>query len=118
MHETLTEGTLDDARDAGRLRAGIDDDVARKSKEHTALRTNLIDRHNLNTRQVRVLQYFHTNPEEFISTHSHQQINGVSGPTAANDIKRLVELGFLEKRRSGRTVRYFATGRLTTLFKA
>ncbi|MHB8860235.1 MAG: Fic family protein, partial [Minisyncoccota bacterium] len=91
--------------------------VARKSKEHATLRTNLVDHHNLNNRQVRVLQYLHTNPDEFISTYSHQQINSISGPTAAKDIKRLVELGFLEQRRSGRIVRYFATANSAHLFK-
>lgn len=92
--------------------------VTRKSKEHTALRANLINRHNLNDRQVRVLQYLHINPEEFVSTHSHQQINGISGPTAAKDIKQLVELGFLDQRRFGRTVRYHATANITHFFKA
>ncbi|MHB8860649.1 MAG: Fic family protein [Minisyncoccota bacterium] len=91
--------------------------VARKSKEHAALRTDLVDNYNLNSRQVRVLQYLHSNPEEFVSTHSHQQINSISGPTAAKDIKQLVGLGFLKQVRSGRTVRYFVTADSAPLFK-
>lgn len=91
--------------------------VARKAKEHATLRGTLVDQHKLNNRQVRVLQYLHANPEEFVSLSSYQTINSISEPTAAKDLKQLVTLGFLDQRRSGRMVRYHATIRATTLFK-
>ncbi|HEY4527349.1 MAG TPA: Fic family protein [Candidatus Paceibacterota bacterium] len=91
--------------------------VERKSKEHATLRQNLVDHHDLNDRQVRVLQYLHANPDEFISTASYENLNGIAGPTAAKDVKRLVELGFLTRRKSGRTVRYYATSKISSLFQ-
>lgn len=91
--------------------------VTKKSQEHALLRHNLVDSHNLNERQVRALQYLHSNPEEFISTASYETVNRVAGPTAAKDVKQLVKLGFLDRRKSGRTVRYYATSRIATLFK-
>lgn len=93
------------------------DYVAKKSKEHAVLRTNLINTHNLNDRQIRLLQYIHANPEEFITTRSHQKINSIAGPTAASDVKQLVSLGFLERKRLGRNVRYYATQKIASLFK-
>lgn len=91
--------------------------VAKKSKEHAALHHGLVDRHNLNDRQVRVLQYLHANPGEFISTASYETINGIAGPTAAKDVKQLVILKLLDRRKSGRIVRYYATQKLTDLYK-
>ena len=91
--------------------------VDKKSKEHATLHHRLIDDHNLNERQVRVLQYLHANPGEFISTASYEKINGIAGPTAAKDVKQLVTLGFLNRRKSGRTVRYYATPKIASLFK-
>ncbi|MEK7144306.1 MAG: Fic family protein [Patescibacteria group bacterium] len=91
--------------------------VTKKSKEHAALHRNLVNHHNLNDRQVRVLQYLHANPEEFISTASYEKINGIAGPTAAKDVKQLVALGLLDRRKSGRTVRYYATLKIATLFR-
>lgn len=91
--------------------------VTRKSKEHATLHHSLVDHHNLNDRQVRVLQYLHSNPEEFISTASYEKINGIAGPTAAKDVKQLVELRFLDRKKSGRTVRYYSTSKIASLFK-
>ncbi|MEK7126123.1 MAG: Fic family protein [Patescibacteria group bacterium] len=91
--------------------------VTKKSKEHATLHHDLVGSYNLNDRQVRVLQYLHANPGEFVSTASYEKINGIAGPTAAKDVKQLVGLGFLDRRKSGRTVRYYATRKLTELFK-
>jgi len=91
--------------------------VAKKSKEYANMHHDLAHRYDLNDRQIRVLQYLHANPEEFISTASYEKINGIAGPTAAADVKRLVALGLLNRRRSGRAVRYYATPKIATLFK-
>ena len=93
------------------------DYVAEKSKEHAFLLHSLVDGHDLNDRQVRVLQYLRANPGEFISTVSYEKLNGIAGPTAAKDVKQLVALGFLIRKKSGRNVRYYATDKINSLFK-
>lgn len=90
--------------------------VAKKSKEHADLHHSLVTRYNLNDRQIRVLQYLHANPDEFISTASYEKINGIAGLTAARDVKRLVEAGLIDRRKTGRNVRYYATSKIASLF--
>lgn len=50
---------------------------------------------DLNSRQQRGLRYLKENP--LIKTGTYAQLNHVSLPTAAADIKELVEYGFLRK---------------------
>jgi len=104
-------------RKMGEALVDFQDYVARKSKESADMRHNLRNIHDLNDRQIRALQYLHANAGEFISTLSHEKINNIATPTASKDIKELVSLGFLERRSSGRIVRYYATTKISSLFK-
>jgi Fic family protein len=92
--------------------------VAKRSSEQVEVRHALRNTHGLNERQMRTLQYLHANAEEYISTASYQQVNAISGPTAASDVKKLVSLGFLKSQRRGHFIRYYATPKLATAFKA
>lgn len=92
--------------------------AARKAGEQKALKSNLSKHSDLNDRQIRVLQYLHAEPEEFITTRSFQTVNDISEPTAAKDVKEMVALGYLERRKIGRQVKYYPTDTIKTLFKA
>jgi len=93
------------------------DYVKRKADEHAVLHKNLIRTHQFNDRQIRVLQYLHANMGEYITTRSYRTINNISHPTAVSDVSELVAIGFLQKEKIGREVKYYATKKIESLFR-
>ena len=74
--------------------------------------------HNLNQRQLRLMQYFAKDEDRHTSVSAYHNINGEIGyVTAVSDLKRLVEDGFLTKLRAGRNVIYRPTPKIRTLIK-
>lgn len=90
--------------------------VKRKAEEHAALHAHFKKDHDLNERQVRSLQYLRANNDEFITTRSYGIVHNISNPTAVSDVANLVSRGFLRREKKGRTVRYYATELINTLF--
>ena len=100
-------------------------ELARKDFQHY-MRTKVQDNkdmvldvqkhHSFNERQIKLLQYLHQKKERRTSPTAHQKIYNVSNVTAANDLRKLLEEGFLEKRRQGNNVFYYPTKKIKELF--
>ncbi len=73
--------------------------------------------HAFNERQIKLLQYFNQKTENRTNIVAHQKLYSVTKMTAINDLKKLVEKGFLIKRKQGRCVYYYPTEKIAQLFK-
>ena len=73
-------------------------------------------KHNLNDRQIHLLQFYQKNKDEGVSIAGHMNVNEISRATAMNDLKILEKLGFTEKKKIGKKVYYYATDEADSLF--
>ena len=71
----------------------------------------------LNTRQILLLQYLANDELRQINVDVYQGNNNIGYITAVTDLKKLVEQGFLTKKKSGRNVDYLPTQKIQMLFK-
>lgn len=73
--------------------------------------------HSLNKRQINLLQYLAKDEQRYTTLKEHNNINQVIGKvTAATDLRKLVEKGFLKKVKIGRNVFYYPTGKIRAFF--
>lgn len=74
--------------------------------------------HNLNARQLRLLQYLAKDQDRYTSVAAHHNINPDIGyVTAVSDLNKLVGEGFLTKLKTGRNVIYRPASKIHTLLK-
>ena len=74
--------------------------------------------HNLNPRQLHLMQYLAKDEDRHTSVSAYHNINTDIGyVTAVSDLKRLVEEKFLVKVRAGRNIIYRPTPKIRTLIK-
>jgi len=72
---------------------------------------------NLNDRQIKLIQYYHENRNEYTTPTMHMNLFRVSKSTAIRDLQELLKLGFVEKKKSRRSACYFATDKIQDLYK-
>lgn len=92
------------------------DYVKKQSKGNTKMKKMSETKHNLNIRQVQLLQYLHGDPNEKTTLTVHMNINQIAKMTAIKDLKDLVKKGFLISKKQGRHVYYFGTNKIGSLF--
>ena len=81
------------------------DHFEKKMKETEELRKTTSILGTFNVRQVAVLKYFLVHSDEYIDVITHQNKHGISRPSAYNDLRLLVQKGYLvETRKSKRFV--------------
>lgn len=67
---------------------------------------------DLNTRQIRLIQFFKAKPNERTNMSSMIQIHGISSGTAVKDLRVMETQGLLYKRKNGLNVFYYPTEKL------
>jgi len=80
--------------------------IIRKVKENQSTISLSQQEHNFNERQIKLLQYFNQKMENRTNMVAHMKLYAIQKVTAINDLKDLVQKGFLIKRRHGRNVYY------------
>jgi Fic family protein len=70
----------------------------------------------LNDRQIQLLQFFYGDPDSYTSTKVHQNIHNISKKTAELDLNHLINYGFVTRVQEGRSVKYFPTDKIKSLF--
>ncbi len=99
------------------------DDLQKYLKEKTAENRQTLkiiqSGHNFNLRQLNLLQFLSKDEQQSTTIGAYHNLNADVGPvTIATDLKKLVQGGFLTKRKSGRNVYYFPTTKVRALFKS
>lgn len=98
-------------------RKGFEEYLVAKIAENRRASDIVRKDNSLNKRQINLLQYLAKDGQRYTTLKEHNNINGDIGKvTAATDLKRLVEKGFLKKVRSGRNVFYYPTEKIRSLF--
>ncbi len=77
-----------------------------KVEERIKKRRNELSGHDLNHRQLILLDYLMRHPEQTVSVRSHMLMTKVVKQTAISDYQKLIASGLLEKLKEGREVRY------------
>ncbi len=90
--------------------------ITRKVKENQNVISISQHKYNFNERQIKLLQYLNRKMENRTNISSHMKLYEVSKLTAINDLKNLVEKGFLEKKKRGRNVYYYPTKKIREIF--
>lgn len=72
-------------------------------------------RYGLNDRQIQLMKYLSSSKENATTVDSYMTVNGVSRATAFNDLVALVRKGLLTKKKIGRVVHFYGTGKVTEL---
>ncbi len=90
--------------------------IKKQSNENTKMKKMSETKHNLNTRQVQLLQYLHGDPDEKTTLTIHMNINQVTKMTASKDLKKLEKQGFLTSKKQGRNLYYYGTTKIESLF--
>jgi len=88
----------------------------KQSTMNVKMRKTYGARYHLNDRQIHLLQYLYGDADGETTLFSHMNVNQVSKMTASNDLKDLVEKGFLIRSRRGRNVFYSGTVKVGGLF--
>ena len=87
-----------------------------QSKNNLQMKKKSEQKHDLNMRQVQLLQYLYGDSDERTSLKAHMNINQVSKMTANKDLKDLVKKEFLVPKRQGKFVYYYGTEKIKELF--
>ncbi|HAU1925249.1 TPA: hypothetical protein F8S51_15855 [Legionella pneumophila] len=66
---------------------------------------------------MRLLQYLNRKIENRTNIATHMKLYSIQKVTAINDLKDLVEKGYLLKRKQGRNVYYYPTEKIKSLLK-
>jgi Fic family protein len=91
--------------------------IERKILENRKIFAVIKDGHQLNHRQFSLLQYLAKDEQSFTTLVEYKNINFPIGKaTAASDLKKLSEDGFLNKFRNGRNIYYYPTDKIKKLF--
>jgi Fic family protein len=88
----------------------------RKWKENLRMAKVARDRYKLNDRQIQLLRYFYKNKDVTTSVGTHMKIYETSRITAMKDLKSLQGYGLVTPKRVGRTIYYYATEMVSSLF--
>jgi Fic family protein len=72
----------------------------------------------LNSRQWESLKRMMQGKDKIVTIEGYLRQHPVSEPTAMNDLKAMVQQGYLEKRKDGRRTFYYATEQAATLFRS
>jgi Fic family protein len=89
----------------------------RKEIEIREIKANSPTSSKFNIRQTILLQYFSEHPDESIDVATHQNKNGISRPSAYNDLAKLVRKGFLTETRNDKRLVYMPNiSRIKKLF--
>ncbi len=73
--------------------------------------------YHLNDRQIQLLQFYNKKKDEGVSVRLHMGVNDIARATAIADLVKLEEKKFVSKKKVGRKVYYYATGKVDILFK-
>lgn len=90
--------------------------IIKKVQENQNIISISQHKYNFNERQIKLLQYLNRKMENRTNISSHMKLYEVSKLTAINDLKSLVESGFLEKKKRGRNVYYYPTKKIKIFF--
>ena len=91
--------------------------LAGQGKANAVMKKLASSRFGLNERQVQLLQYFNAKPEQSTTAKIHSSIYGVGWLTAQKDLKKLVKLEFLNRKKRGVQVLYYpVTKKINKLF--
>jgi len=91
--------------------------INKQSKLNKQMNKLSRSKHNLNERQIQLLQYLYKNRDENTTIKIHMKINQIAKQTAIKDLRGLIEKKFTYKIKRGRNVYYYATKETTNLFK-
>ncbi|HAU1184309.1 TPA: Fic family protein [Legionella pneumophila] len=91
--------------------------IVKKVKENQSIIILSQHEHSLNERQMRLLQYLNRKIENRTNIATHMKLYSIQKVTAINDLKDLVEKGYLLKRKQGRNVYYYPTEKIKSLLK-
>gem|GEM_PF-3561956 len=70
---------------------------------------------NINERQMRLIEYFIEKPGSYTNFGIHMQYYGISKSSSLNDLRELVQKGYIKKINSGRNTHYVSAENLTEL---
>ena len=90
--------------------------LKKQAQENKKMKKKSETKHNLNERQVQLLQFLHGDSDERTNLTMHMNINQIAKMTASNDLKNLVKKGFLTREKQGRSVYYYGTEKINQLF--
>jgi Fic family protein len=90
--------------------------LSHKTKENVSMKITSDRFYKFNDRQISLLQYFNGDPEEKTSLKMHINTNQVSKNTALKDLKSLTGQGFLEIKKQGKSIYYYPTNKIKSLF--
>jgi len=90
--------------------------------EKTAAKNRSMNRHaktsyNLNDRQIKLLQYYFENSEEYTTPTMHMNLYQVSKSTAIRDLQELLRQEFVFVKKARKKACYFATDKIKEFFK-
>jgi Fic family protein len=92
--------------------------IAEKTSENRQAMRIIQAGHNLNHRQLKLLQYLARDEARFTNMSGYHGDNPSIGyVSAVSDLKKLVESGFLTKSKAGRNVFYRATPKVSTIIR-
>ncbi|MDD4409377.1 MAG: Fic family protein [Candidatus Pacebacteria bacterium] len=91
--------------------------LKQQAEKNSDMKKGVTERYGFNERQIQLLQYLHGDQGGRTNLKTHMHINGVSKMTAINDLKSLLEEGFLASVKQGRNVYYSSTEKVNKLFK-
>lgn len=89
----------------------------RKWKENTKMAKIARGKYQLNDRQIQLLRYYYKNKDITTSATTHMKVCETSRITAMKDLRGLEKQGFITSKKVGRTVFYYATEKIATLFE-
>ena len=83
--------------------------VGKKMNENRTYSEFIRKNHDFNERQIKLLHFLHNKPKEHTILTAHQNLYNISKPTAVSDLKKLVTMGLLNKKKIGRNIFYYPT---------
>lgn len=93
--------------------------MKRKIAENRQFSKIIKEGYHLNQRQLNLLQYLAKDEQRFTTLEEHIVVNNNIGKvTAASDLKKLVQDGFLKKVRNGRNIFYYPTPHIHNVFRS
>jgi Fic family protein len=99
-------------------RRGLEEYVRNKITENKRTSEAIKKGFGLNARQTALLQSLVKDEQRHTSLKEHMNFHqGIGKVTAATDLRKLVEKGFLKKARSGRNIYYYPTDQLRELLR-
>ncbi len=87
-----------------------------QSSNNLKMKKNTEIKLGFNVRQVQLLQYLFGDSDTRTTITAHMNVNQLSRMTAYKDLKDLVAKGFLEEKKQGKNIYYYATKEVKKLF--